>query len=161
MDEPTHESPRTKAIVVARHSAVTRLTHWINVVAMMVMLMSGLQILNAHPALYWGESGFSRPQSWFHVTTQGSATAFPGWITVPSYRDLATGRRWHFFFAWVLVVNGLVYLIRRAAHAAFVEGPHSTLGGAASVAIGNRTVASPEIAVSTGRSRAPLQFFAK
>ncbi len=111
MDESSHESARTKAIVVARHSAVTRLTHWINVVAMMVMLMSGLQILNAHPALYWGESGFSRPQSWFHVATQGSATAFPGWITVPSYRDLATGRRWHFFFGWVLVVNGLVYLI--------------------------------------------------
>jgi len=110
MDEPTHQSPRTATIVVPRHSALTRLTHWINVVAMLVMLMSGLQILNAHPALYWGESGFSRSQGWFHLTTQGSATAFPGWITVPSYRDLATGRRWHFFFAWVLIVNGLAYL---------------------------------------------------
>ncbi len=110
MDEPTQESPRTATIVIARHSGLTRLTHWINVVAMMVMLMSGLQILNAHPALYWGESGFSRSQGWFHVTTQGSATAFPGWITLPSYRDLATGRRWHLFFAWVLVVNGLAYL---------------------------------------------------
>jgi len=35
---------------------------------------------------------------------------FPAWITLPSYRDLATGRRWHFFFAWLFVLNGLGYL---------------------------------------------------
>jgi thiosulfate reductase cytochrome b subunit len=35
---------------------------------------------------------------------------FPAWATVPSYRDLADGRRWHFFFAWLFVINGLVYL---------------------------------------------------
>jgi thiosulfate reductase cytochrome b subunit len=35
---------------------------------------------------------------------------FPGWATLPSVQDLATGRRWHFFFAWVLVLNGLLYL---------------------------------------------------
>ena len=28
----------------------------------------------------------------------------------PSYQDLATGRRWHFFFAWLFVINGLVYI---------------------------------------------------
>ena len=40
-----------------------------------------------------------------------SPRAFPSWITIPSYQDLATGRRWHFFFAWLLVSNGLVYLV--------------------------------------------------
>lgn len=35
---------------------------------------------------------------------------FPSWATLPSYQDLAMGRRWHFFFAWILVLNGLVYL---------------------------------------------------
>ena len=39
-----------------------------------------------------------------------TARGFPSWLTVPSYQDLATGRRWHFFFAWLLVVNGIVYL---------------------------------------------------
>jgi thiosulfate reductase cytochrome b subunit len=34
---------------------------------------------------------------------------FPAWATLPSYQDLAMGRRWHFFFAWILVLNGLVY----------------------------------------------------
>src|SRR6185312_14043551 len=38
------------------------------------------------------------------------ARGFPSWITLPSYRDLATGRRWHFFFAWLFVLNGLAYL---------------------------------------------------
>jgi thiosulfate reductase cytochrome b subunit len=41
---------------------------------------------------------------------QISRRAFPSWITIPSNQDLATGRRWHFFFAWLLVLNGLVYL---------------------------------------------------
>jgi thiosulfate reductase cytochrome b subunit len=35
---------------------------------------------------------------------------FPAWATLPAERDLAMGRRWHFFFAWLLVVNGLVYI---------------------------------------------------
>jgi thiosulfate reductase cytochrome b subunit len=36
---------------------------------------------------------------------------FPWAVTLPGYRDLAMGRRWHFFFAWLFVINGLVYLI--------------------------------------------------
>ncbi|MCQ8781934.1 cytochrome b/b6 domain-containing protein [Mangrovibrevibacter kandeliae] len=39
-----------------------------------------------------------------------AARAFPDWLTLPSYQDLATGRRWHIFAAWLLVLNGLVYL---------------------------------------------------
>jgi thiosulfate reductase cytochrome b subunit len=36
---------------------------------------------------------------------------FPSWITLPGEQNLAVGRRWHFFFAWLLVLNGVVYLI--------------------------------------------------
>src|SRR5262245_45963865 len=36
---------------------------------------------------------------------------FPWSVTLPGHRDLATGRRWHFFFAWLFVINGLIYLI--------------------------------------------------
>lgn len=130
---------RTK-VLVKRHGVVTRLTHWLNAGLLVVMLMSGLQIFNAHPALYWGDtSTFATP--WLSmskvevgdeprgVTQVGGLTfdttglfgwsgpeglreqrGFPAWATVPSWRDLAAGRRWHFFFAWVFVVNGLVYL---------------------------------------------------
>jgi thiosulfate reductase cytochrome b subunit len=38
------------------------------------------------------------------------ARAFPAWLTLPSYHDLGAGRRWHFAFAWLLAINGLLYL---------------------------------------------------
>jgi thiosulfate reductase cytochrome b subunit len=36
---------------------------------------------------------------------------FPGWATIPSWQDLATGRVVHFFFAWLLVATLLVWLV--------------------------------------------------
>jgi len=36
---------------------------------------------------------------------------FPWWATLPGHRDLAAGRRWHFFFAWLFLFNGLAYLL--------------------------------------------------
>jgi thiosulfate reductase cytochrome b subunit len=132
---------RPHKVLVRRHSAVTRITHWLNVLAISFLLLSGLQIFNAHPALYWGQkSTFAQP--WLSmkmedrgdiprgVTTLGSAKfdttgvfgwsgkegmreqrGFPAWATIPTYRSLADGRRWHFFFAWLFVLNGLVYLL--------------------------------------------------
>ena len=40
-----------------------------------------------------------------------SGVAWPVWLTIPSFRDLADARHWHFFFAWVLAANGALYLI--------------------------------------------------
>jgi thiosulfate reductase cytochrome b subunit len=88
---------------VMRHSVLTRITHWVNVLCLTLLLMSGLQIFNAHSALYWGSSSsFEKPLI--------SIGAFPGWATIPSYQDLGSGRLWHFFFAWVFVINGALYL---------------------------------------------------
>ena len=42
---------------------------------------------------------------------QPTFTAFPGWATIPSYRDLGTGRVVHFFFAWILVGTLAIWLI--------------------------------------------------
>ncbi|HEY4044323.1 MAG TPA: hypothetical protein VGM32_21095, partial [Rhodopila sp.] len=48
--------------LIYRHSVVVRITHWINLMCLTVLLMSGLQIFNAHPALYWGNlSDFPHP----------------------------------------------------------------------------------------------------
>src|SRR5438128_3177593 len=45
-----------------RHAGLVRITHWINVVCFSLLLMSGLQIFNAHPALYVGKcSDFDHP----------------------------------------------------------------------------------------------------
>ena len=37
--------------------------------------------------------------------------AFPLWATIPGHYSLAEGRLWHFFFAWLFVINGMVYLL--------------------------------------------------
>lgn len=39
------------------------------------------------------------------------AVGFPGWSTLPSERNLADARLWHFFFAWIFVINGLLFFL--------------------------------------------------
>ncbi|MGC2410928.1 MAG: cytochrome b/b6 domain-containing protein [Methyloceanibacter sp.] len=128
--------------IIYRHTGAVRATHWVNAVCLLVLLMSGLQIFNAHPALYLGsKSTFDDPVMAMRPMTHGDEmmgiTTLFGWnfdttgvfglaidadggfqirgfpwaVTLPGYRDLAMGRRWHFFFAWLFVINGLVYLI--------------------------------------------------
>ncbi|HYM02527.1 MAG TPA: cytochrome b/b6 domain-containing protein [Stellaceae bacterium] len=96
---------------VYRHTLWVRVAHWINVVAMTILLMSGLQIFNAHPALDWGErSGIDaagNPGTWQDGTLK--LRAFPWWTTLPGRQWLAMGRRWHFFFAWIFVINGVAF----------------------------------------------------
>ena len=95
---------------VYRHPLPVRVWHWINVLCLLVLIPSGLQILNAHPALYWGNaSTFGTP--WVDFGLQRDAPAFPSWITLPSWQDLADGRTWHIFFAWIFVASGLAYVI--------------------------------------------------
>lgn len=128
--------------IVQRHSLTVRVTHWANVVCLTVLLMSGLQIFNAHPALYWGNaSDFDHPllsvraeraadgpprgvtnvlgreldtTGVLGVSHDGAGNlvthAFPSWATLPSFYSLSDGRKWHFLFAWVFVLNGLAYL---------------------------------------------------
>lgn len=110
-DDPTLPPPDRRAdrpladgfVDVWRHPVTVRITHWLNVAAVVVLLMSGLNILMAHPHLYWGlTSTFADP--WV------SFGRVPGWLMIPNIRDLATARHWHFLFAWIFVLNGLAYL---------------------------------------------------
>lgn len=109
-----------------RHKLPTRLWHWTNALAVFVMLMSGMMIFNAHPHLYWGHYGANHDYSWFEIAGGhirigslmlpglgifGEAHAFPTAITIPSHYDLAGARQWHFAFAWLLVVPGLMFLV--------------------------------------------------
>jgi thiosulfate reductase cytochrome b subunit len=53
----TQDDP-PKREVIYRHTVVVRVTHWINVLCLTLLLMSGLQLFNYHPALYWGNYGY-------------------------------------------------------------------------------------------------------
>ena len=83
-----------------RHHWVVRLTHWINVVALTIMIGSGLRIFNAYPAFARrGETFCCYPFARHPIP---AVLTFGGW--------LGGARNWHFAMMWVLVVNGLVYL---------------------------------------------------
>ena len=96
--------------LIKRHSLVTRVWHWINALAIVIMLMSGLMIFNAHPRLYWGEFGANPDNAWLEIA-ETNGVAFPGWATIPSTYSLADARLWHLAFAWVLSLGLLFYLI--------------------------------------------------
>ena len=70
------------------HPVWVRVTHWINVVAMIVMIASGWEIYNASPLFPF---------------------VFPRTITLGGW--LAGALLWHFAAMWLLGVNGLVYLV--------------------------------------------------
>lgn len=97
--------------LVRRHRVSTRVWHWVNAVAIFVMLMSGLMISNAHPRLYWGHYGANFDAPWLDLHDYLPGGRFPGWITIPSTYNLALARHWHLAFAWVLAVGLLVYLV--------------------------------------------------
>lgn len=77
-----------------KHAFSTRLWHWINAAAIIVLFMSGLNISNAHRYLYWGDYGFDPKDAWLSVVR------FPGWATIPQHYNLAMARDWHFLAAW-------------------------------------------------------------
>ena len=84
----------------SRHHWIVRLTHWVNVVALTVMIASGLRIFNAYPAFARkGESFCCYP---FEGKAIPAVLTFGGW--------LAGARHWHFAMMWLLVANGLLYL---------------------------------------------------
>lgn len=91
--------------LVRRHRLATRIWHWVNAAAVLIMLMSGMMISNAHPHLYWGVYGANFDHAWF------DPPGFPGWLTIPSRYNLAMARHWHLAFAWVLAFGLLAHLI--------------------------------------------------
>jgi thiosulfate reductase cytochrome b subunit len=124
--------------VVRRHRLSTRIWHGVNLVAFVILLMSGLMIFNAHPRLYWGAYGANPDAAWLEIGAEDSRgylalgtlrvdttgllgiseqagrlrqRAFPGWVTIPSSYDLALARRWHLTFAWAFAGGAGLYLI--------------------------------------------------
>ncbi|EAQ30522.1 hypothetical protein NAP1_07080 [Erythrobacter sp. NAP1] len=81
-----------------RHALSTRIWHWINAVAFIVLFGSGLTISNAHRYLYWGDYGFDPADAWLRVMR------FPSWMTIPQRYDLAEARDWHNLSAWIFAL---------------------------------------------------------
>jgi Ni/Fe-hydrogenase b-type cytochrome subunit len=130
-DDPARVSKRP---LFYRTRLPVRIWHWGNALAIFVMLMSGFSIFNAHPRLYWGKYGANPDAPWlvignhggsgfvnllgFEIPTTGflgaaetSQRAFPPLVTIPTHYNLAAGREWHFFFAWILVISAILFVL--------------------------------------------------
>ncbi|MCT2398358.1 cytochrome b/b6 domain-containing protein [Novosphingobium mangrovi (ex Huang et al. 2023)] len=77
--------------VVRRHRLSTRLWHWINAGTLLVMLMSGLMIFNAHPRLYWGEYGANYDAPWLKISSARAAGKEFGYLQIGNARIETTG----------------------------------------------------------------------
>lgn len=128
--------------LVYRQRLLTRITHWAWAVSLFFLMLTGLQIFNAHPSLHIGkEVGFDYDNAILDIgarqngdalqgvtrvfgvefdttgylgVSNGEARAIPAALTVPSGQSLATGRVIHFFFAWALVGTLVLWLAASA-----------------------------------------------
>ena len=99
MISEAHVEAAIETIPVPRHIALVRITHWIIVLSVIGLLVSGIGILVGHPRLYWGETG---------------SLATPSLIDLPIPMVIGPSvwyRPYHFFFAWILVLTGLTYTV--------------------------------------------------
>ena len=101
------------AKVTKKHGLVTRLWHWLNLLCVVILFMSGLNISNAHRYLYWGNYGFDPADAWLAVPR------FPGWATIPDYYSLAAARDWHILMAWPFALGLLVMWVALLAKGRF------------------------------------------
>jgi thiosulfate reductase cytochrome b subunit len=92
--------PGSHSLVASRHSALVRVTHWINALSFLGLLVSGFAILLAHPRFYWGETGALGTPSVLDLPLPFMKGGPSGW-----------GRNLHFLSAWVCVLTGSVYVI--------------------------------------------------
>ncbi len=98
-----------------------RAAHFFNFLRLSLLIRSGLEILSAHPRLYWNDHctpgsewlKFTKKQQpkdrlW---TASDEETSFPSAIALPGHDNLGLGRHWHFLadFAWL--VTGLTYIL--------------------------------------------------
>ena len=101
---PPDRPARGGRLMTFRHPLWVRILHLVIAISIIVLIMSGLNILRAHPHLYWGTaSNFGN--AWIDIPD------IPDWATIPNYYSLAQGRRWHFFFAWIFTFAVIGYIV--------------------------------------------------
>ena len=86
------------------HTYNVRICHWINVIAGGYLLLSGIHIFLDFPELYLGHTGYQGYPAIFKLSDWGIS-----WDEAGEMGNRMWGRNYHFTFAWVFLINGLVY----------------------------------------------------
>lgn len=90
---------------IYRHSINARICHWLIVISFVYLLVSGTHIFLDFPELYWGKVGFQGHPAFFKLSDWGIS-----WDEAGAIGDRRWGRNYHFLFAWIFVINGIIYL---------------------------------------------------
>jgi DMSO/TMAO reductase YedYZ molybdopterin-dependent catalytic subunit/thiosulfate reductase cytochrome b subunit len=98
-----------------------RATHFLNLLFISLLVRSGIEILSAHPKLYWNDDcmpgsewlRFTRKQQPAHKlwTSRDEEESFSSWIALPGHKNLGLGRHWHFLADAGWVLTGLLYVL--------------------------------------------------
>jgi thiosulfate reductase cytochrome b subunit len=89
---------RVSKVIV--HPLTVRITHWLNALAIIIMIMSGWRVYNSDPIF-----PFSFP---LWLTLGGS---YDGSVDLHNEDGLAGALQWHFAGMWLLTINGIVYIV--------------------------------------------------
>jgi methionine sulfoxide reductase catalytic subunit len=98
-----------------------RISHFLNFLFITFLMRSGVEILSAHPKLYWNDH--CTPESeWLKFTKKqlprdalwtgkDEEESFSSWVALPGHRNLGLGRLWHFFSVTLWILTGLAYVV--------------------------------------------------
>jgi methionine sulfoxide reductase catalytic subunit len=98
-----------------------RAAHFLNILWISLLIRSGLQILSAHPKLYWSDA--CRPETaWLRLirkkmpkdrlwTSMDEEQPYSPWIALPGGHRLGLGRHWHFASVVFWIATGIIYVV--------------------------------------------------
>src|ERR671931_905068 len=98
-----------------------RFAHFINLIFIILLIRSGIEILSSLPKLYWSDNAIPGTE-WIKFTKKKppedklwisleEEESFSSWIALPGHKNLGLGRHWHFFSIIFWIANGAAYYI--------------------------------------------------
>jgi thiosulfate reductase cytochrome b subunit len=94
-----------------RHARFVRITHWLTVVAVVALVVSGVELVLSHPRFYWGETGNVNMTPLFSFPVPSSRGTVPTGYSFVLADQNGWSRSLHFEAAWLALFVGLVYLV--------------------------------------------------
>jgi thiosulfate reductase cytochrome b subunit len=97
--------------VSPRHPFFVRATHWLTTLAVLALLVSGVEVLLSHPRFYWGETGNVEETPLFVIPVPASRSSVPTGYDYVLPDQNGWSRYLHFQSAWLLAFSGLAYFV--------------------------------------------------
>jgi thiosulfate reductase cytochrome b subunit len=110
-DTNLSDTAATRVEPAPRHMRFVRITHWIATLAILALLVSGVEIFLSHPRFYWGETGNVNTTPLFIIPVPSSRAMVPTGYGFVLPDQNGWSRFLHFQSAWLVLAGGLVYTL--------------------------------------------------